>query len=69
MQYRRERFVLKANKLAVTIHKRNRSQSDTGVDTKPNTASYTTTPKVLAAAPRDIEIARERGMTLEGLHS
>ena len=33
--------------------------------TKPNTASYTTTPKVLAAAQRDTEIARERGVTAE----
>ena len=37
---------------------------DTIVDTKPNTASYTTTPKLLAAAQRNIDIAREHGMTL-----
>ena len=38
---------------------------DTLVHTKPNTASYTTTLKVLAAAQRDTEIARERGITVE----
>ena len=63
--YRRERFVLTTKKLAVTIHKRNLPTFDTVMDTKPNTASYTTTPNVLAAARRDIEIARGRGKTLE----
>ena len=38
---------------------------DTVVHTKPNTASYTTTSKVLTAAQRDAEIARERGVTVE----
>ena len=38
---------------------------DTVVHTKPNTSSYTTTPKVLAAAQRDTEIARERGIAVE----
>ena len=48
-------------KLAVTIPKRNLPKFDTVVEIKPSTA----TPKMLAAAQRDIEIARERGMTLK----
>ena len=35
------------------------------IDTKPNRASYTTTPKLLGSAERDIEIARERWISLE----
>ena len=57
----RERFVLKIKMLAVIIHKRNLPKIDTVV----NTATNTTTPKELAPAQRDIEIARVRGMTLE----
>ncbi|MES9880567.1 MAG: hypothetical protein ABW185_06755 [Sedimenticola sp.] len=64
-QYRRERFILKTKKLAVTIPKRNLPKFDSVMDSKTSTTACTTTPKVLAAAQRDIEIARERGMTLE----
>ena len=63
--YRQERCVLKKKKLAVTICKLNVPKFDTVVDTKTNTAFYTTTLKVLATAQRDFEIARKRGMTLE----
>ena len=55
-------FVLTTEKLAVTIHTRNLLKCDTVIDTKPNTASYTITPKVLSAAQRDIQIPRERGI-------
>ena len=67
-RYRPESVFLR-HKLAVTVHRRNLPNCDTVVDGKPNTASYITTPKVLAAAQRDIEIARERELTLEEVWS
>jgi len=68
-QYRRERFLLKTKKLAVTIPKRNLPKFDTVADPKCNAASYITTSKALAAAQRDIEIVRERGMPLDEIFS
>ncbi|MES9879864.1 MAG: hypothetical protein ABW185_03185 [Sedimenticola sp.] len=51
--------------LAVTIPKRNLPKFDTVIYNKPSRTSCTTTSKVLTAAQRVLEIARERGMTLE----
>jgi len=59
IHYRRQRFALRTKRFAVTVHKRNLLKFDTLVEIKLVTASYTITPKVLAAAQRDIEIARE----------
>jgi len=39
------------------------------IDTKPNRASFTNIPKLLGSAKRNIEIARERGITLEEVFS
>ena len=65
--YRQERFVLKTKKLAVTIPKRNLPKFDTVMSRKSSVTAPSTTPKVLASAQRDIEVARERGMTLEDI--
>ena len=63
-QYRQERFILKTKKLAVTIPRRNLPRFDTITETK-SSASRITTPKVTAAAQRDLEIARDRGISLD----
>ena len=63
-QYRQERFILKTKKLAVTIPRRNLPRFDTITETK-SSASRITTLKVLAAAQRDLEIARDRGISLD----
>ena len=39
------------------------------IETKSNRASYTTVPKLLGSAERDIEIARVRGITLAEVFS
>ena len=67
-RHRRDHLFLR-HKLAVTIHSRNLTTYDTVVDIKLDTASYTTTHKVLAAAQRDIEIVRELGITHEEVFS
>ena len=59
----RERDVLKKETFVVTIPKRNVSMFDTVLNIKTNTASYTTTSNVVAAAQRYIENTREQGMS------
>ena len=67
-EFREERFVLRTKKLGYTISKR----SLPGMDLKPNQSdlvtSVTITKKMIASAQRNIDTAKERGMTLREIY-
>ena len=68
-EFRNEQFVLKKNKLSFTISKRNLLQLDYNRVSEMETSAVIISAKMTAAAQRDIDIAKERGMDIETIYS
>ena len=67
-EFRKERFVDKIKKLSCTIPKRDLPQIDYRVQSELTTTTTSISPKMIAAAHRDIEIVRQRGMALDVIY-
>ena len=68
-EFRKERFVLKSAKLAATISKRNLPQMDFKPKSDMPLNQNIVSPKVLATAQRDVDIAKDRGVDLDKIFS
>ena len=67
--FRKERFVDQSKKLAYTITKRYLPRMDYNPGSPALTASVSITSKMIASAHRDVDIAKERGMSLPDIYS
>ena len=67
-EFRKERLIDKTHKLSVTISKRNLPYMDFKPTSDMTSNQNLIAPKVLAAAQRDIDVSKERGINLEKLY-
>jgi hypothetical protein len=68
-EFRKERFIEKKKKLSATISKRNLPQMNYKPSSENKVPGPTISQNMLASAQRDIDIVRERGMSLELIYS
>ncbi len=68
-EFRKERFLEKNTKLSATISKRNLPRLDYKSSAETPVTTAVVSQKTLAAAQRDIDIVKERGMSLESIYS
>lgn len=68
-EFRNERFLQKTKKLSATISKRNLPKMDFKPSPTISTTLNTVSSKMIAAAQREIEIIKERGMSFKTIYS
>ena len=68
-EFRQKRFLEKKSKLSATISKRNLPRLDSKSSSETSVFTMDTSQKTLAAAQHDIDIVKERGMSLESVFS